>query len=97
MVQPRAAGLERRAAGAREGARRAGDAPRGRPRGGAAREAAGRRGCRPSVVRGGRGVRRRRQPRQPGGALQAQAHVRKHGIRRPLLWVSDSMSLCDTL
>jgi hypothetical protein len=32
-----------------------------------------------------------------GGAVQVESHVCKHGIRRPLLWVSDSKPVCDTL
>jgi len=35
----------------------------------------------------------------PGRAVQVETRVCKHGIRRPSLWVSDSMQppVCDTL
>ena len=36
-------------------------------------------------------------PRYPGGAVQVDTRVCKHGIRRPSPWVSDSMPVCDTL
>ena len=33
----------------------------------------------------------------PGRAVQVETRVYKHGIRRPVPWVSDSMPVCDTL
>jgi len=31
------------------------------------------------------------------GAVHVETCIDKHGIRRPSLWVSDSMPMCDTL